>query len=492
MRIICKSLPNNEYRCTLISERAPRPLPSSEELGCSNPSLDMPSGERPSPLTSVPNSKPGRDKLAPGWGVMGRRTVFGRYATSRLLAAGGAIDKLEFRPEQSVFLTGTLPGSTELAKKAIAEWSGYIVHALKAWIAKRVQNKLDFYVWEMQKRGALHLHYVVVIESKSVRDQVLSDFKHEWIRILDNVSRKAGCDLYERASGGTWASNKSVVQAIATEVHSSVAAYLSGYVANGRSKHANDKNQKYYPSRWWGVSRPLNSVITRMTSVKEFFTVGYRGAIRLFNELVEKLSRFGLRASEFAHKVGIGRTAVIYVQSEDWQNIWNSTMHNSTLDSETTLNGYRNLILLLLSEYSKLQNRLRRSSVRSKSVNLERSEELILSLGTFALNSDKRLCRAVEELGALLPLQSIGRYQTEESAEMLRLMVKSYWQLRRLVVFGPTGFISNVSFCNQALDKTVLQEYYRTMSQGRDNDVKGALVQPQNSLTLAEQLELLL
>ena len=59
-------------------------------------------------------------------------------------------------------------------------------------------------------------------------------------------------------------------------------------------------------------------------------------------------------------------------------------------------------------------------------------------------------------------------------------------------MFGPTGFISNVSFCNQALDKTVLQEYYRTMSQGRDNDVKGALVQPQNSLTLAEQLELLL
>jgi hypothetical protein len=162
-------------------------------------------------------------------------------------------------PSEILFFTGTIPGTGAAQYEAIANWSSWIVHRLKAWVGRRLQSKWDFYAWELQKRGALHIHYAVHAPDPQIRFEIRSEIKNEWIRLLQQVSEKTGVDVFRNTKRGfSHADNLGMVQADCQEVEKSVGAYLGKYL----SKATSGKNSTgvFAPCRWWGVSRPLREL----------------------------------------------------------------------------------------------------------------------------------------------------------------------------------------------------------------------------------------
>ena len=195
------------------------------------------------------------------------------------------MDGLATTPSDLIFFTGTLPGSTPAAMLALSQWSGFIVHRLKAWIASRVDNPHLIYCWEWQKRGALHLHLSLWVENPEERREVYAGLRAAWIRLLLSVSDKSGCDLFARAGGrGTWRRCLDKVRARAEWVKKSVAAYLGKYM--GKSCSPGDAPGRFfYPSRWWGSTMNLKRLEVAARSEAVFYFASERGALNFAEEI---------------------------------------------------------------------------------------------------------------------------------------------------------------------------------------------------------------
>jgi hypothetical protein len=212
-----------------------------------------------------------------------------------------------------LFITATLPGGTDAAMKAIAEWSGWLVHSLKKWLFKIEKTALSLYCWEYQKRGALHLHYAVVIQGNAARERVLASVKTWWYSALCRVCDRTGVDLFERADGGSWRNRPEKIQVDAQVVIKSVARYLSKYLS--KSVVGKPSSQLYCPSRWFGVSRSLSAIVReRTTEITARIT-----SQRKFRLLVERLnscvdSAEGVRW-KYRDKSGLAEVQVFYPAS---------------------------------------------------------------------------------------------------------------------------------------------------------------------------------
>lgn len=320
--------PNNEIRLRMAPLGNKRGFVSHE----SHDETQMKMAERPN-LTLVPNSKLSKTEqkclLKPGYGGQCKRTKFGIYAKRTLLRVGGAIDKFDPDPSHGIFLTGTLPGSTHAAKKAIADWSAYIVHRLKAWIAKYVKAKLDFYVWELQKRGALHLHYYLHVPDPVARERILKGFKTQWIKLLENVCTKSGIDVFQKTAAYSHRGHDERIQAYAQEVTKSVAAYLAKYCSKEASKPNSKVTSSYYPSRWWGASRPLLALLREMTHTTEVLFASYPKARSKYEEFNSLLEQHSIKGYRYGDKVGFGLNHVFYYRSEDLLSCYEQVRRNS-------------------------------------------------------------------------------------------------------------------------------------------------------------------
>lgn len=267
-----QTFPNNEVRATYFWRRTP----SIDELAMTEKVagtlLDITSKLKPAQSTvtvggedDVTNSSP-----KPGHGGESNVSGFTLYGRRQLLRAGGALDRSVDSPEDCLFLTGTLPGSTYEAKRAIANWSAYAVNLVQSWISKRVPQKLTLYVWEFQKRGALHLHYAVACPDKAAAEYIRTNWKAQWQRVIDSIGFKAGVDMWRKNANFTHANDKSVLQADAQYCKKSIANYLAKYVSKSQQQYKDNHWAKCKPSRYWGVSRPLNAILKSMTTTTEF------------------------------------------------------------------------------------------------------------------------------------------------------------------------------------------------------------------------------
>jgi hypothetical protein len=203
-----------------------------------------------------------------------RPTKFGNNARRTISRCAGVFDQDKIPPGEFLFLTGTIPGSTPEAFEAMARWSSWVVKSIKTWISdKGVRSAYSLYVWEFQKRGALHIHYCLHCPEGEKRDQILKEWKAKWVEIIDGVTTRAGTDLWARKGGRTWVTNKQVIQADAQAVKKSVGAYLSKYLSKNAPTNGVkpwEKRQFHGPTRWWGVSRPL---LKRCQELTEKFTI---------------------------------------------------------------------------------------------------------------------------------------------------------------------------------------------------------------------------
>ena len=323
-RIVAQSFPNNEVRVTWSS--LPHPTEAKSDVISSEDEIDAltplvnPSSEKksPPPLSLVPNSQSKRDNA--GFGRLpDKPPAFGLNAKRNLIRRGAAMEGTA-PPEECLFLTGTLPGSTEDSFRSIAEWSSYIVHRLKSWIGNYAAQKLDFYCWEYQKRGALHLHYCVWIPDSASRDHIHRGFHGWWVGILHAIGEKSGCDMFRKNSTKTHLGDTSKVRAVAEICRKSPARYLAKYLSKSAAP-VRGSARAFAPARWWGTSRPLKSLCDSLTKTIEIIEGGYHRVRVLWEDVYHACVSSDSVTYAYRHKVGSGHTLVSYPNSPD-EKIW--------------------------------------------------------------------------------------------------------------------------------------------------------------------------
>lgn len=316
-KIVAQFYPNNESRVTFSSLPQKKYVDTGEldsypiEWHHPTDSVALETLKKSDPPLSLGlNSK--TERRTTGYGLLPKKpTAFGSNARRKIMRAGGALEQSISDPSECLFLTATLPGSTEQAFRAIAEWSGYVVNSLKAWISNHVAAKLDFYVWEYQRRGALHLHYCVHVQDENARTHIQNGFKNWWIGILHRVGEKSLTDLFRKNDKFTHLSDPSQVRAVAEVCRKSPARYLAKYLSKSATK-IKGRARFFTPSRFWGTSRPLKTLLENLTKTVEIVQGSYHSCIKKMQGLKTAFESCDGRYHSFNHKYGLGETLLLY------------------------------------------------------------------------------------------------------------------------------------------------------------------------------------
>lgn len=352
MRLInLESYPNREIRVTLVRSQVAAKFSYEDEKPSTKVLADPSSPTCHSRKTLKAPAKPrplGTLELTgkPGWGGLPRYQRFSTYARRQILRAGGALEMFASH-QDCLFLTLTLPGSTKVSMEALARFSGLAVQRLKAWIGWRIKENMSIYTWELQKRGALHLHYVVWCPNREVGEYIRQHLKEQWIRILDSISEASGVDMYQKHSGFSWASNKEIVRVDAQWCKKSVAAYLSKYVSKPNKFLGCGKEIAFCPSRWYGVSRPLLAKLREVSFRVSLDSLRDSDAWSIYTDCLSVLQQWGLKCYEYRHEVGDGKTIVGYVEKHEQDSIWKTIMTQISTTPDSSESTDRQLLRLI-------------------------------------------------------------------------------------------------------------------------------------------------
>lgn len=191
---------------------------------------------------------PGRVKA--GHGRLAEKTVFTSRAKRTLREFGTVVDEIYNR--KGVFLTLTLPATSDDAYRTMAEYSAYIVERVTQWLRDKMGDVLYAWVWEWQKRGALHLHLVAGCANDTVRGAVVLNWWRFCHDLLSQVSARSGVDLFENRETRINHKNSDNCQFDAQEITKSAARYLAKYLGKRSSKMPGVS--WYCPARWWRCS----------------------------------------------------------------------------------------------------------------------------------------------------------------------------------------------------------------------------------------------
>lgn len=301
-RLTWQTLPPPRKEVTGDSERVTTVVCDSGKLG-----REKADG---SGLVNSFDSEEGRPVGISGFGLLPRPTTFGLNARRQVKRLAAVIDGLAEGPRDVIFFTGTLPGSTPGAMLALSQWSGFLAHRLKAWMHDIDSEYKCLFVWEWQKRGALHMHAAVYVKNITNRNRIYNEFKMQWIRLLESICERSGVDVFARGHGkGTWRGHYSKIRAEAEWVKKSVASYLGKYMSKAIGP-VKDKAKFFYPSRWWGSTQNLKDLEKAQRTEDEYFCSLPRQAEAAYNGVVGLLELCSEWSASYAHKVVRGATTV--------------------------------------------------------------------------------------------------------------------------------------------------------------------------------------
>lgn len=278
--------PNSEVRAIIGREKQYRNFRDSDTEGDRSGDGHGP-GMASDPPLDITSKLSGDSK--PGFGGLPKPTKFGNNARRTISRCAGVFEVDRLFPDEFLLLTGTIPGSKTESFEAIARWSSWIVKTIKTWIGDRgVESAYSIYVWEFQKRGALHIHYCIHCPDVMKKVGLMKEWKQRWTEIIDGVCERSEVDVWAKKRGGTWATNKTVIQADAQVIRKSVGAYLSKYLS--KNAPTNDvkpwESRRFHgPVRWWGCSRPLLKRCQELTENFKVESISH-AAIRYLKEKV--------------------------------------------------------------------------------------------------------------------------------------------------------------------------------------------------------------
>jgi hypothetical protein len=301
-RLTWQGLPSPRRESKTVADELTTEVGKKRELGKEN--LSVPN------LVNGSDSEEARSVGVSGFGLLPRPTVFGLNARRQVKRLAAVIDGLAEKPGDVIFFTGTLPGSTPKSMLALSQWSGFLAHRLKAWMHDIDSEYKCLFVWEWQKRGALHMHAAVYVENIANRNRIYNEFKMQWIRLLESICERSGIDVFARGSGkGTWRGHYSKIRAEAEWVKKSVASYLGKYMSKAIGP-GRDKSKFFYPSRWWGSTQNLKNLEKAARTEDEYLCSSTGQAESAYNEVAGLVELCSEWSTSYPHKVMAGRTLV--------------------------------------------------------------------------------------------------------------------------------------------------------------------------------------
>lgn len=254
-----------------------------------------------------------------GWGFSPKPTKFSKYARHTLLEAGAICDRE--LGQNLVEVTCTIPGSTREAFEAVANWSGWLMNRLCQLIRRNLPDALWFYCWELQKRGALHLHFAIGHQSLTSAKSLAQQLEYQWWELLLELRDKAKVDVFCRGNGKSWREQPQVWQSHVLPVYKSVAAYFSKYVSKGvgTSQTAAAKSGFFSPARWWGCSSNLKQLIAESRAKWEI-QVDSLQSEQIVHRLREFLSQDGI-VSQYNYEFDLGVSKKGYPIGGGWREV---------------------------------------------------------------------------------------------------------------------------------------------------------------------------
>lgn len=236
----------------------------------------------PPPLTTITNiNTPQKSPISRrSWGLKQRPKKFTKRARDTIQEACCTLDRIYTRNNLR-FVTLTLPGSRHEAMDVLSRHSGWFVNRLKQvfrnW-AKYHAQAHECFVWELQKRGALHLHWVLGCDEDV--DKLAFRLKDKWYDLLKEVGETENIDMFAKKGFGTsHKDNPDNWQWKIEKIEKSISRYLSKYTSKGfnqntdKTKSYASFQQNYCPSRWWGMSRNLLKEIQKYRLELKFETL---------------------------------------------------------------------------------------------------------------------------------------------------------------------------------------------------------------------------
>lgn len=287
-------------------------------------------------------------KTERSWGKPQKLKRFTLNAKQQILEAGAVVDR-DCGADSSFELTLTIPGSGYEVYRVVSEWSGWIVNR-QTQVIRRLEAKgiqvYWFFVWEHQKRGALHQHWCVAIpENPMLADWLARQIRRKWWDLLEELSEKTSIDLFaKKGSFGTWRHSPEVWQSSISPIRKSVAAYFSKYASknadtskynerrrdfaqNSDKRCAKDRNIggviTLCPSRYWGSGSRVKNRVRELRITIEFTVFSSKQGDWLRDVLLKWVGEVSTILSEVSRRFEVLDPKTDFIYARGWeQRVW--------------------------------------------------------------------------------------------------------------------------------------------------------------------------
>lgn len=219
---------------------------------------------------------------------------FGAKQGQKLRESGAAIDWLAREKGGAArIVTLTLVGDTHEAFECLAANSGYAVNRLFQVVRRHglgCQNW--FFVWEYQKRGALHLHICLWHEVPNMAAKLGAKLVQTWYKVLKDIQSQTGIDMFVRRDRKTY-TQKQKWQSRNEPMRKSAGGYFSKYASKASKKeerkHIRKLAERYPPSRFWGSSKSVKDIIKAHSFEYRFESWKSDEPSKIYQQILEKL-----------------------------------------------------------------------------------------------------------------------------------------------------------------------------------------------------------
>jgi hypothetical protein len=206
------------------------------------------------------------------------------------------------------FITLTLPGDSEDAILAMAQWDKEIKNAYlqcfrKLW--KKVYGtpfKLDYViVSEMQEeRGAIHFHIAVGWPDERFAKLIKRLYRNWWYKLLRHYSAETGISFFADSTGYECVKQSGDMIISCEQVEKDVGSYLAKYLSKDASKCALEG--VHTPSRWWSVSSTTRAKLLKERHAEQFSEITYSDAIAQTDSLAALAKSEGLECKPMRNR----------------------------------------------------------------------------------------------------------------------------------------------------------------------------------------------
>ena len=190
---------------------------------------------------------------------------FGNIQAQHIHECGASLEMLAHDPRFCHVTTLTLPANTHEAFECLAAHSGAIINSLFQPVRDKYPDTNHwFFVWEYQKRGALHAHIAHYHPDECEGMLIGNILIEQWHKILCEISESSGIDLFLSAQKDR-CTIRQFHQHHTQPMRKSVAGYFSKYASKAGQKEENNYvrrfSQMYPPSRFWGCSKQIKTIV---------------------------------------------------------------------------------------------------------------------------------------------------------------------------------------------------------------------------------------